>query len=104
MRSHELEVRTETYQEKIKNQVPSLLGIVTGTRNPRVNAMGMSRVRVRVQTFVPTENPYPWHGYDGFDPNLNPALNAINVFRCCHLSPSTTLENERPRREWQGLG
>jgi len=35
------------------------VGIVTGTRNPWVNATGFSRVRVQVETFVPSKNPYP---------------------------------------------
>ena len=33
-------------------------------------AMGFSGVWVWVQTFVPPENPYPSHGYMGFDPDL----------------------------------
>jgi hypothetical protein len=65
------------------------LGIVMGTRNLWVTAMGMSGIRVRVQTFVPTENPYPQDGYNGFDPKFKlcststAASSSLETFGLC---------------------
>ena len=47
--------------------------IARGMGNPRVNVTGCPGVRVRVAKIVPPKNPYPSHGYDGFDPNSNSA-------------------------------
>jgi hypothetical protein len=50
-----------------------MIGNATGTRNPRVNVTGCPVVRVRVAEIVPPKNPYPSHGYDGFDRISNSA-------------------------------
>ena len=41
------------------------VGIVTGTANPRVSTAGWLGVGVRVEEFIPQQNPYPHHGYRG---------------------------------------
>ena len=63
------------------------LGNVTGF------ATGLPGVRVRVQTFVPPKNPYPWHGLAGlirFQTPLESAGDCQLSTRNCAFPPTAT--------------
>ena len=61
-----------------------------GFEKPAGNAMGFDGVRVRVENSVPCKNPYPCHGYPGFDPISNSARKRERVPAHHSFPPTTT--------------
>ncbi len=88
------------------------LGIVTGTSNPQVNAMGMSRARVWVWVFVSHQKHTCGTGMTGLMGIKTPLETAsehlMAGFPCWQLPPVTStrfqLANPTNREGWGGQG